>query len=88
MSTEAILALVLGIVTLSSSCFPLGFVAIYLGTKARKKAAEENDTGTNPTLALVGMILGGVFGVLWLLFWLLEAGILIFTLGFAVFASP
>jgi hypothetical protein len=87
-STEAIMALVLGVVTLSSSCFPMGFAAVWLGMKARKKAAEEKDTGDNPKLALVGMIMGGTFGVLWLLFWLLEVGFLIFVGGFWIFGGP
>jgi Domain of unknown function (DUF4190) len=87
-STEAIVALVLGIMTMSTSCFPMGFVALYFGSKARKKAAEEGDTGTNATLALVGMIMGGIFGVIWLLFWLLEFGMIALGMGVAIFGSP
>jgi hypothetical protein len=28
------------------------------------------------------------FGILWLLFWLLEAAMILFGVGFAIFAAP
>lgn len=87
-NSDAIIALVLGILTVSTSCFPMGFAALYFGAKARKKAQEENDTSSNPTFALVGMIIGGTFGAIWLLFWLFEAAIIFFGVGMAVFAHP
>lgn len=87
-NTDAILALVLAIATMSTTCFPMGFAALYFGNRARQKAKEENDTGHNATLALIGMIMGGIFGGIWLLFWLLEGGLLLFGVGMAVFASP
>jgi len=87
-NTDAVVSLVLAIATMSTTCFPMGFAALYFGNRARQKAKEENDTGHNPTLALVGMILGGVFGGIWLLFWLLEAGLILFGVGMAVFTRP
>ncbi|MFO0567339.1 MAG: DUF4190 domain-containing protein [Polyangiaceae bacterium] len=87
-SSDAIISIVLAVATMSTSCFPLGFAALYFGNRARKKAKEEGDTGGNATIALVGMIVGGIFGVIWALFWLLEAGLLIFGVGMAVFAHP
>ncbi|MBI3205327.1 MAG: DUF4190 domain-containing protein [Polyangiaceae bacterium] len=86
--SNAVISLVLAIATMSTTCFPMGFAALYFGHKARQKAKEENDTGNNATLALVGMIMGGIFGGIWLLFWLLEAGLLIFGVGMAVFTRP
>jgi len=77
-STEAILALVLGILGFTTACFPLGFVGFYLGARARKQARELGEpSSTNATLGLVGMILGGVFGVLYALFWLVYAAIIV-----------
>lgn len=87
-STEAIIALVLGVLTMSSGCFPLGFAALYFGNTARKKALAEGDTGTNATLALIGMILGGLFGGLWLLFWIFEIVMLALGAGLAIFGGP
>ncbi len=84
-STDAIVALILGVLTMSTACFPMGFVALYFGSKARKKAAEEGDTGSNATMALIGMVIGGVFGTLWLLFWLFEIVMILFGVGMAVF---
>jgi hypothetical protein len=87
-SSDAVIALVLAIATMSTTCFPMGFAALYFGNRARQKAKEENDTGNNATLALVGMIMGGIFGGIWLLFWILEGALLIFGVGMAVFVSP
>lgn len=87
-NTDAVISLVLAVATMSTTCFPMGFAALYFGNRARQKAKEENDTGANATLSLVGMIMGGIFGGIWLLFWVLEAGLLIFGVGMAVFARP
>jgi hypothetical protein len=87
-STEAVVALVLGILTMSTSCFPMGFVALYFGNRARKTAREQGDTGMNPTLALVGMIIGGAFGGIWLLFWLFELLAILLGVGAAIWGSP
>lgn len=87
-NSDAIISIVLGVVTMSSSCFPLGFAAFYFGSRAKKKAKEVGDTGSNNTLATVGQVLGMAFGVLWLLFWLLEAAMIFLGVGFAIFAAP
>jgi hypothetical protein len=87
-SSDAIISLVLAVVTMSSSCFPMGFVAFYFGSKAKKKAREEGDTGSNVTLATVGQIMGMIFGILWLLFWLFEAVMIFLGVGLAIFAGP
>ena len=79
-SSEAIAAIVCGI--LAWTCFPLGFVAIWLGARARRAARENPERVGGEQLALAGMIIGGIFGVLWLLFWLAYAGFLIFAIGF------
>lgn len=87
-NNDAIISLVLAVVTMSSSCFPLGFVAFYFGSRAKKKAKEDNDTGSNATLATIGQIMGGIFGALWLLFWLFELAMILMGVGFAIFAAP
>ncbi len=73
---------------MSTGCFPLGALALYFGNKARQKAKEEGDTGTNPTLAMVGMVLGGAFGGLWLLFWIFEVVMLALGVGMAFWSMP
>ena len=60
-SGEAIAALVCGVV--AASCFPLGFVALYFGAKARRMAREDPQRAGSDQLALVGMIIGGLFGI-------------------------
>jgi hypothetical protein len=62
-------------------CFPLGFVAIWLGARARRAARENPERVGGEQLAMVGMIMGGIFGVLHLLIWLAYAGF--FTYMFA-----
>jgi hypothetical protein len=85
---DAIIGLVLGVATMSTSCFPMGFAALYFGNRARQRAKEYGDTGTNSTLATVAMVLGGVFGGIWLLFWLLEGALLALGVGMAFWSSP
>ena len=82
-SSEAIAAIVCGL--LAWTCFPMGFVAIWLGARARRAARENPERVGGAQLALAGMIIGGIFGVLWLLFWLLYAGFLLFAIGFGAF---
>lgn len=67
------------------SCFPLGFVAIWLGARARRAAHENPERVGGEQLALAGMIIGGIFGVLWLLFWLVYAGIIVYALASGAF---
>jgi len=78
-SSEAVAALVCGI--LSWTCFPLGFLALFLGVRARRAARQDPDRVGGEQLALVGMILGGFFGVCWLLFWLIYAAAIVFAIG-------
>lgn len=79
-SSEAVAALVCGI--LAWSCFPLGFLAVWLGMRARRAVRDNPGRVGGEQLALAGMIVGGIFGVLWLLFWLAYAAMLIFAVGF------
>jgi hypothetical protein len=65
-SSEAVAALVCGV--LAWSCFPLGIVAIWLGVRARRAARENPERVGGDNLALGGMVLGGVFLGLWLLY--------------------
>lgn len=85
-SGEAIGALVCGI--MAWSCFPLGFVAIYLGARARRLAREHPETIGGDGLALAGMIAGGVIGGLMLLFWLAYFGFFAAMFGFGLATSP
>lgn len=82
-SSEAIGAIVCGV--MAWTCFPLGFVAIWLGTKARRAARENPQRVGGAQLALAGMIIGGIFSALWLLFWLIYVGIFVFAFGFGAF---
>jgi hypothetical protein len=65
-SSEAVAALVCGI--LAWSCFPLGIVAIWLGVRARRAAREDPGRFGGDNLALGGIIVGGIFLALWLLY--------------------
>ena len=82
-SSEAVAAIVCGV--LAWSCFPLGFVAIWLGARARRAARENPERVGGEQLALAGMIVGGIFGILWLLFWLAYVAFFVFAIGFGAF---
>lgn len=84
--SEAIIAIGCGFIAMSTTCFPFGFVALYYGKKARDIARERGDTGATATLGLVGMIMGGVFGALWLVFWVFELLMILFGFGLVGFA--
>jgi len=58
-SSDAIGALVCGI--LSWGCFPLGFLALWLGARARRTIRESQGQLGGDQAALAGMILGGIF---------------------------
>lgn len=78
----------LSIVGLSTSCFPVGLIAVYFGMKARRQARELGEpNSTNATLGLVGMILGAVFGGLWGLLYLAYIGIMVFAVVAAAMGS-
>ncbi len=85
-SGEAVAALVCGIG--GWFCFPLGFVAIWLGARARRAARENPGRVGGEQMALAGMIIGGVIGVLQLLFVLLYAAMIVFAFGFAATGGP
>jgi uncharacterized protein DUF4190 len=82
-SSEAIAAIVCGV--LSWGCFPLGFVAIWLGARARRAARENPERFGGEQLALAGMIIGGIFGILWAVFWLAYVAFFVFAIGFGMF---
>jgi hypothetical protein len=66
-------------------CFPLGFVAVYLGARARSLARENPETVGGEQLALTAMILGGVLAGLQTLFML---GYVALIIVFAVMHRP
>jgi hypothetical protein len=74
-SSEAVAALVCGI--LAWSCFPLGIVAIWLGVRARHAARESPERVGGDNLALGGMIVGGIFLALWLLYFVTILGMVV-----------
>lgn len=87
-SNEAVLSLVLGIVGATVPCFLLGVFAFYFGVKARRLARERGEVaGTNATMGLIGMILGGTFGAMWVLGFLLYVGFFGLTIGLAIIGS-
>lgn len=65
-SPEAVASLVCGI--LACSCFALGIAAIWLGVRARRAARENPERVSGDNLALGGIIVGGIFLGLWLLY--------------------
>jgi hypothetical protein len=69
-SGEAVASLVCGVIAWTLTCFPLGFAALWLGARARRAARENPNAVGGEQLALVGMILGGVAGVLFTLVWI------------------
>jgi hypothetical protein len=82
-SGEAIGALVCGL--LAFSCFPLGFVAIWLGARARRAARENPHQMGGEQMALIGMVIGGITGTVFMLIWLVYGAMILFALGsFAV----
>ena len=70
------------------SCFPLGFVAIWLGARARRLQKENPETVGGEGMALAGMWIGGVVGVLFFLFWLAYFGFFAAMIGFGVASGP
>lgn len=85
-SGEAVAALVCGIG--GWFCFPLGFVAVWLGARARRAARENPGRVGGEQMALAGMIIGGVMGGLQLLLALVYVGMIVFAVGFAATTSP
>jgi hypothetical protein len=81
-SSEAIAALVCGL--LAFSCFPLGFIAIWLGFRARQAARDNPERVGGEQMALIGMIVGGVIGSLHILLFLAYLGFIVFAIGFGL----
>ena len=83
---NAVIALVMGCGAFVTSCFPLGIVGLWLGHKARKEATArgEPSNSSNQIMALVGMIVGGIFGIGYGLFWI--GYVLIFVVIFGAAA--
>jgi len=78
-SSEAIGAIACGV--MAWTCFPLGFVAIWLGVRARRAARENPQRVGGAQLALVGMILGGIFSLVWIVIWAFYVVIFVFALN-------
>jgi len=85
-SGEAIAALVCGIVAIW--CFPVGFIAIWLGARARRAARENPERVGGEQLALVGMWVGGVVGTLSTLLLVAYIGFIVFIVGWGVATTP
>ena len=78
-SGEAVAALICGI--LAWGCFPLGFLALWLGYRARNAARENPTQVGGEQLALAGMIIGGIFAAIGILIVILYAGMLAVMVG-------
>jgi hypothetical protein len=81
-SNEAITAIVLAVS--AWACFPLGYVAIWLGWRARQLASENPATVGGGQLGLIAMIIGGILAGLQTLFFLGYAGIV----AYAILKTP
>lgn len=82
-SSEAVAALVCGIG--AWCCFPpVGFVALWLGTRARRAVRENPGAVGGDQMALAGMILGGVAGGLFVLLGLVYAAVAVAAAWFAL----
>lgn len=77
--TEAVIALVLAITSFMTTCFPAGFVALYLGQKTRKEAQASGNKNAE-TFSLVAAILGGISGGIFALFYLAYLAMMIIPL--------
>lgn len=67
-SSEAVTAIVLAVS--AWVCFPLGYVAIWFGARARRLARENPETVGGDQLGLVAMIVGGILAGLQTIFYL------------------
>jgi hypothetical protein len=82
--TLAIISLVLGIVSLCCYVSPVtGIAALITGFLANKKANDDPNTYGGKGLALAGMICGGVFFLLGIIYWIY----IIFVIGFAAMSG-
>src|SRR4029079_19625612 len=83
---EAIAALVCGM--LAWSCFPLGFLAIWLGARARTLARENPETVGGDGMALAGMIVGGILATMQLVFWIIYLWFFATVIGLGAASGP
>jgi hypothetical protein len=86
-SGEAIAALVCGIMAFTG-CFPLGFVALWLGARARRAARENPGRVGGEQLALVGMIVGGTMATIYTLGLIAYVVFIVFIIGVAATSGP
>ena len=86
-SGEAIAALVCGIMAFTG-CFPLGFVALWLGARARRAARENPGQVGGEQLALVGMIVGGAMAAIYTLVIIGYVIFVVFIIGVAATSGP
>jgi hypothetical protein len=84
-TSQSIVALVMGLLSMMTTCFPLGLVALWLGARARKAARLRGEPNGSPDdmMALIGMIIGGIFGGLWGLYWLFNLAMIVLGFGAA-----
>ncbi len=85
-TSEAIGALVCGL--MAWTCFPLGFLALWMGSRARKTIRESNGQLGGDSMALAGMIIGGIFGGIGVLILLIYLGMIVFMVGFGALSHP
>jgi hypothetical protein len=82
-SSEAVAALVCGL--MAWACFPLGVLALWLGTRARRAVRENPNFVGGDQMALAGMIIGGIFVALGCLVLLLYFGLFAVAFGLHAF---
>ena len=82
-SGEAVAALVCGM--LAWACFPLGFLALWLGARARRAVRENPTYVGGDQMALAGMIMGGIFVGVGCLLLLVYVGVFALAIGFHAF---
>ena len=85
-TSEAIGAFVCGL--MAWGCCPLGLVALWLGARARKAIRESNGQLGGDSLALAGMIIGGIFATIGVLIALLYAFAGLATVIWGAFGHP
>jgi hypothetical protein len=69
-STQAVVALVLGILSIVTCCGLLGPIAWYLGNEEGKAIREGRSPAAGQGFAQAGLILG-ILGTIWMVMWLL-----------------
>jgi hypothetical protein len=71
-----------------TGCFPLGFVAVWLGARARRAARENPGQVGGEQLALVGMIVGGAMAAIYTLVIIGYIIFVVFIIGVAATSGP